>query len=257
MTSRKKEVAPAQEWAIRGDHEDLSTDKGGSYPANTAATTQGAAEANASLGVKKTADWPDALIPAADIAEVIRHCNLLYAAEDTVLLVALDPDGKAHPEATAHSPGHSRDSQIAAWVKRMTKLRRNLYVQPNPVRDIKAVFARIDRKAAPMKATLTNTLEARWLTLDIDPRAVEDHAEEQARIHALVSQALPTPGALRGLNRLEGRPLNARRSEGDACAAMHELLDQAPSNLPSGELVCSAVSCRCACQAVPASGPGV
>ncbi len=28
------------------------------------------------------------------------------------------------------------------------------------------------------------------------------------------------PGALRGLNRLEGRSLNARRSEGDACAAM-------------------------------------
>lgn len=42
------------------------------------------------------------------------------------------------------------------------------------------------------------------------------------------------PGALRGLNRLEGRPLQQKRSEGEACAAMQWLLEQAPNHLPAG-----------------------
>ncbi|MCA8975625.1 MAG: hypothetical protein KDC98_12965 [Planctomycetes bacterium] len=40
------------------------------------------------------------------------------------------------------------------------------------------------------------------------------------------------PGALRGLNRLQGRPLGSKRSPGDACVAMRALLEQAASNLP-------------------------
>lgn len=42
------------------------------------------------------------------------------------------------------------------------------------------------------------------------------------------------PGALRGLNRLEGRPLLQNRGEGEACAAMQSLLEQAPIHLPTG-----------------------
>jgi hypothetical protein len=227
MTSPKKEVAPVEKKTNRGEHEDLSTDKGGSYPAQPSPNSPPAREGTTpSPVVQKTGDWPDAMLPTPDFAEALRLCNLIYAAEDTVLVVALDPDGRARPPAAAFAPSQSRDSEIAAWLTRMTKLRRNLYFQPNPVRDIKAVFARVDGKPAPMKATLPNTLEVRWLTLDIDPRAGEDYDEEQARIRALLLQASPEPSlivnsgnGLQGLCRLKDAialPLGTEEEARDA-----------------------------------------
>lgn len=59
------------------------------------------------------------------------------------------------------------------------------------------------------------------------------HTHYQRTATDKVTWANAGPGALRGVNRLEGRPLNARRSDGDACAPLRVLLERAASNPPA------------------------
>lgn len=97
------------------------------------------------------------------------------------VLTAIHPDQKKIRTATL-----TTNDQVDAWVgERRDEW--NLYYTPNPT---------VRPLGEHDKTKLTDIAEVVVLHVDVDPRAGEDVAEEQARILALLREATPTPSCI-------------------------------------------------------------
>lgn len=93
------------------------------------------------------------------------------------VLTAIQPDGERLINTASFAPGE--EAELTKWLKTFGA-DRNVYFSVNPVRE------RVNRKADRESITALD-----WLHVDIDPRAGEPIADEQARILTLLTTRLP------------------------------------------------------------------
>lgn len=198
MTSPKKEVAPAQKRAIRGDHEDLSTDKGESYPARPNQTSQGVTRPSndpepAWAVHEQTA--PDGR-PVPDVAHALRFLRefrphgpwSLTSIPFDVTGESQKPDGR-RVVARTFMPGE--EAKLSAWVHEHNNAWDNIYFNINLTGNSLGRDERASKK---------HIVEVGYVHADMDPqdgkgkkaakrsqqRAQAERAAERERILASV-----------------------------------------------------------------------
>lgn len=166
MTSPKKEVAPAK--LSRGDHEDLTTDKSGSYPTLPTGSSQGAEAAThepepAWAVEEQTA--PDGR-PVPDVAHALRFLRVLRpGGARSLTAIPFDVKGESKKvngrriAARTFMPG--AEAELAAWVLAHNNACDNIYYNINPTRESLGSDERASKK---------HIAEVAYVHSDLDPK---------------------------------------------------------------------------------------
>lgn len=166
MTSPKKEVAPAK--LSRGDHEDLTTDKGGSYPTLPTGSSQGAEAAThepepAWAVEEQTA--PDCR-PVPDVAHALRFLRVLRPdGPRSLTAIPFDVKGESKKvngrRIAARTFMPCAEAELTAWVLAHNNACDNIYYNINPTRESLGSDERASKK---------HIAEVAYVHSDLDPQ---------------------------------------------------------------------------------------